>query len=83
MSRLSVDYIKDEWAEFMYEMVNIKTKGEQLLMVGDLNTHTGSYVKGKMTTRGKFILDLVESGEYIPMILWKMDLSPDMIPIAN
>ena len=63
-----MDEVKEEWNEIMKEVAKIKAKGEQLVLVGDLNAHTGNIVEGnhsRVTARGKLVCELVESGEVV------------------
>ena len=51
----------------MVEVVRIRSKAEDLVIAGDLNAHVGCLVPGnhdKLSTRGKLIHQLIETGEY-------------------
>ena len=67
-SRQSVQEIQEHWDEIMEEVIRIKAKGEELILLSDANRHIGNYVNGnhpKTSCGGKLILDLVKGNEYV------------------
>lgn len=67
-SRTPKEVIDAKWDEILQEVVKIEAREEQILILGDLNKHCGSYIKGnheKVTPGGRRILEFIESGEYV------------------
>ena len=67
-SRLTVEQIRDHWEVIMEEVVKIESRGENLLLIGDVNRHVGSIVPGnhaKTSVGGKLLIDLLNDGNYV------------------
>ena len=68
-SRTSNDSVLEKW-DYMLDIVSkIASKGEWLIIIGDLNVHIGSLVQSNMKTDisfgGQLVKDFVSSGDYI------------------
>ena len=63
-SRQSVSAINEGWEEILHEIVKIESRGENLLLIGDLNRHIGNTLvpenHPKETHAGKLLLNLLE-----------------------
>ena len=66
-SRLSVENIKENWEAILKEMIDIKAREENCVLIGDVNRHVGDIIPGnhdKTSPGGKLLLDLIHTGEY-------------------
>ena len=63
-SRQTIDEINEGWEIVLEEIVNIQTKGENILLLGDLNCHCGTIIPGnhnKVSHAGKLLIILLEN----------------------
>ena len=70
-SRTSEDKSKSLWAEILEELIKIKNRNEQVLLIGDMNKHIGNDELGirdnhsKISRGGPYVRSLLKSREYI------------------
>ena len=66
-SRTSTEVIENKWNAILKEIIKIETREESILIIGDLNKHLGTKIKGnhsKITFGGKLVINLLESDKY-------------------
>ena len=57
----------EECDELVKEIVDIEAKSEDFILLGDLNSHIGTFVKDnhpRESVRGKLLVDLVSNEKY-------------------
>ena len=68
-SRQRVEEINENWDCIMKEVIEIRSKDEEIVLIGDANYHVGSSIvtgnHDKTSAGGHLMLDLVSSGEYV------------------
>ena len=61
-NRTPVEIIKKHWDDLVEEIVKIEAKGENLILIGDLNRHVGHLIDGnheKVPMGGKLIKEIL------------------------
>ena len=67
-SRTKNDVIDDKWDEVLQEIVKIEARGEQILLIGDMNKHLGSLINKnheKVSHGGKRIKEFIDNGDFV------------------
>ena len=68
-SRFSNDKIQDKWRVVLEELRNIESKGEFVVIIGDLNKHVGDMIEGNANDRisfgGQLVKDLIDTEKYV------------------
>ena len=67
-SRSNLDEIRERWGIIYDQIMKIESRGELLVLIGDLNTHLGELIPGnnsrKLSEGGKLLKDFLESDKY-------------------
>ena len=66
-SRLTADQIKENWEAIIKELVDIESRNENCILIGDTNRHVGNKIPGnhdKTTLGGKLLIELLDGGKY-------------------
>ena len=67
-SRTTKDVIDLKWDTIIQEVIKIEAREEHVLLIGDMNKHIGSFIKGnhdKITPGGRRVVEFVASGDYV------------------
>ena len=67
-SKCTSTVINEKWTALLEQVKKIESKGELLVMIGDLNTHVGDTINGnklKVSCRGMLVRQFLESGDYV------------------
>ena len=66
--RTGREKLKESWGNILKEIVKIETKGELIVVIGDLNRHVGDIIEGnekdKTSFGGQQVKDLIDTGKY-------------------
>ena len=66
--RTGRDRVQENWGNVLQEVSKIESKGELIVLIGDLNRHVGDIIEGnendKVSFGGQQIKDLIDTGKY-------------------
>ena len=67
--RVAREKIEESWGNVLKEVGKIESKGELVVIIGDLNRHLGDIIEGnekdKLSYGGSMIKDFIETGKYV------------------
>ena len=67
-SRVGNDEVEQRWSRIVNEIENIERRGEETILLGDLNKHVGEIIPGnhkKCSFGGKLVKDLLNTDKFI------------------
>ena len=67
-TRVSNDEVENRWNRIVHELEVIERRGEDALLIGDMNKHVGDIIPGnheKCSFGGKLVKNLLNSGKYV------------------
>ena len=67
-TRSSNEEIEERWTAILKEVKKVEAKKEVLVIIGDLNSHVGTLIKGnheKVSHGGRLLREFLDSGSYV------------------